>query len=67
MFTSGRFTAKNCFLSVLLGSDKAMREPPQPDVRKMMKDALKLPEPPLGRVGLGCLVIFIILLLHFTP
>ena len=48
-------------------SDKAMREPPQPDVRKMMKDALKLPETTLGRVGLGCLIIVIVLLAYFTP
>ena len=67
MFTSGRFTARNCFLSVLLGSDKAMREPPQPDVQKMMKDALKLPETTLGRVGLFCLVVVIVLLTFFTP
>ena len=67
MFTSGRFTARNIFLSVLLGLDKAMREPPQPDVRKLMKGAVKLPETPRGWVGLGCLIIVVVLLAYFTP
>ena len=67
MFTSGRFTARNCFLSVLLGSDKAMQKPPQPDVRTVIKNAVKLPDTLRGWIGLVCLIIFIVLLGYFTP
>jgi len=44
-----------------------MREPPQPDVRKLMKEAVRLPDTLRGWIGLVCLIIFVILLSYFTP
>ena len=44
-----------------------MREPPQPDVRKLIWNALILPNTLRGWIGLVCLIIFVILLSYFTP
>ena len=42
--------------------DMAMKEPPQPNTREVLKKALKLPETPLGWVGLGCLILLVLFL-----
>ena len=39
-----------------------MKEPPQPNTREVLKKALKLPETPLGWVGLGCLILLVLFL-----
>ena len=43
-----------------------MKEPPQPNAREVLKNALKLPETPRGWIGLVCLILLVCVFASFV-